>query len=62
MVYECPNCKTECCNNRFAEIVHAEIGIAYVAQCLDRGYKRQDLIDKLLKDVKRLSHAVKSCR
>ena len=60
--YDCPNCTNECCNTKFEELVHAEISLKYVANCLDRGYSNKDLIDRLLSDVKRLSDALKECR
>ena len=60
---DCVLCyKEDCCNKLLHELINSEVSLAYVADQLDRGYFKPELIERFKSQVERLSKALKQCK
>lgn len=57
----CPECKADCCNNKYPDIRNAAISLIYVHRCFSRGDFDTKLLDRMAEQISRIELALKEC-
>ena len=58
---DCPNCKTDCCNKSFSEIIHGAMSLSYCVLMVEKGNISDELVERMRSQVSRIDKALKHC-